>query len=148
MTDITEYIAELQREIKMRQQVYPGRVRTLKMSQATADKKTALMQNILMLFAAAQMFGVLPEHMHLSDITTLPFIEPDGNPFPISDLAPHIKECESEIAWRIHRLGGPMGKATRTHAERQLQLLKEILEILQRIQGLTRPVSQAQLSLF
>lgn len=129
MTDITaEYIAELHREIKMRQQVYPGRVKSGKMTQATADKKTELIRGIAALFHAAQLHGLEPVEMRL------PFYEPDGSPFPVTSLEPHIKEVGHEITYRIDRIDRLIG-ASRELALDQLRLFREILAILQRIQN-------------
>ena len=129
MTDTTaEYIAELHREIKMRQQVYPGRVKAGKMTQATADKKTELIRGVAAIFSAAQLHGVQPIEMRL------PFYEPDGSPYPVTTLEPHIKELNSEITYRIGRIERLIG-ASREHAMHQLRLIREILDILRHIQG-------------
>lgn len=46
MSTISEMIDEVRREIAMREHVYPGRVAAGKMTQAQADKKTAIMVEI------------------------------------------------------------------------------------------------------
>lgn len=140
MTDITQYIAELRREVAMRSSVYPGRVMARKMSQAAADKKTEIMKSVLIIFEAAEWLGIEPQEIKL------PFYEPDGDPFPITTLEPHIKECAIEIEWRVHRLErSNMGASSRQVAMQQLQLFKHILQILQTIQARHFPV---QTSLF
>lgn len=140
MNDIAEYIAELRREVAMRRSVYPGRVLARKMSQAAADKKTEIMESVLTIFKAAELFGIEPQAI------TLPFYEPDGDPFPVTTLEPHIKECAIEIEWRVHRLErSNIGASSRQVAMQQLQLFKHIPQILQTIQSRHFPV---QTSLF
>jgi hypothetical protein len=47
MSTISEMIQEIQREISMREHVYPSRVEAGKMTQASADKKIAIMMEIV-----------------------------------------------------------------------------------------------------
>lgn len=47
MTSIDEQIAEVEREINMRQRVYPHQVMAKKMSQGTADRHLNLMRDVL-----------------------------------------------------------------------------------------------------
>jgi hypothetical protein len=44
---LDEQIAEVEREIKMREQVYPGMVRLKKLSQVKADRQIAVMKAVL-----------------------------------------------------------------------------------------------------
>lgn len=46
MSSLTEMIAEVRREVAMREHVYPPRVEAGKMTQAAADKKVAIMIEI------------------------------------------------------------------------------------------------------
>ena len=131
--------AEAWREYKMRQQVYPGRVRDKKMTQRSADKKMQLMKEIAI---------VMHVNVLMQETPKLPIYEPDGI-IVITDLAPHIKEATTEINWREHRLRTHvLSNQQKREAETQLQLMKEILQILQTIQNESRPQQQEQLSLF
>lgn len=129
MTDIiAEYIAEINREVDMRRKVYPGQVKLKKMTQATADKKTELIRQIGVLFHAAQLGGIHPTEIQL------PIYEPDGSPFPITTLAPHITEANHELTHRAYRVDRLIG-ATRENALYHIRLLREIIRILEQIQG-------------
>lgn len=136
----TDYIAELNREISMRRQVYPGRVRSNKMTQAAADKKINLMQNVLALFTLAEQHGIQPDEI------SLPIKFTDA-PSQTTTLQPHIHEVNLEIEWRIERYGTLRGAATKEHALYQLDIMRHILSILQRIQG-AHIVSTTQTTLF
>lgn len=127
-TTTADHIAELHREIEMRRRVYPGRVKAGKMTQVSADKKTELIRGIAALFSAAALEGIQPIEMRL------PFYEPDGSPFPVTSLEPHIKELYHEISYRVDRIERLIG-ASREHAQHQLRLIREILDILSHIQG-------------
>lgn len=127
---MSKYESEISRETAMRRQVYPGRVKARKMSQALADKKIELMREIGALFHTAAFMAIEPENM------TLPFYEVDGSPFPITTIEPHIKEVESEIQWREYRLQNTrLGKASHAAASDQLQTMREIRAILKKIQA-------------
>lgn len=136
----SDYIAELKREISMRRQVYPGRVRSNKMTQASADKKTNLMENVLALFTLAEQHGIQPDEIRLP----IKFTEA---PSQTTTLEPHIREVELEIEWRIDRYGTLTGAATKEHALYQLDIMRNILSILQRIQG-AHIITTTQTTLF
>lgn len=128
MTDTTEYIAELDREIKMLEKIYPGLVKAGKMSQANAEKKIELIRGIAALFRAAQSFDLQPIEIRL------PFYEHNGSPFPFTTLEPHIREIDNRrnnLYTRAKRLTG----ASREYAIRNLRLIREILDILRYIQS-------------
>lgn len=129
MTHTThDYILELDRELRMREQVYPGRVRTRKMTQAAADRKTELMRQVRAIFYLAQECDLQPDEIKLPFTFT-------GAPFPTTTLEPHIREVQIEIEWRVQRFGTLTGAATKEHALYQLDLMRHILQALQKIQG-------------
>lgn len=138
-TIYAELTAEAWREFKMRLQVYPGRVQAGKMTQRTAEKKIQLMKEIAIVMHVTVLLRGIPK---------LPIYEPDGDPTPIPDLTQHIKEAETEIKWREHRIKTHvLNNKQKQEAETQLQLMKDILQILETIQNESGP-QQEQLSLF
>jgi len=139
MNTIAAHLQELAREYQMRLRVYPGLVKQGKMTQPTADKKAELIRSVASIFSAAIQQGV--------DVTDLrlPITIPEAGHFPITTLAPHIKEAESEIAYRIKRINRLSG-ATKEIAKGQLNLMRQILAILQHIQTQhNSPTSQGKL---
>ena len=141
MSDNATYIDEIEREVYMREKVYPGLVKAGKMTQVDADRKTALISNIARLFEYAERAGVPATEI------TLPF-HPPGIPFHTTTLAPQIQEVEKEIVQRIRRINR-LHPSTSTYglALYQLQLMRDILSILRHIQN-THTSAQAQLNLF
>jgi hypothetical protein len=141
MSDNATYIEEIEREVYMREKVYPGLVKAGKMTQVDADRKTALIANIARLFEYAEHFD-----MPATEIT-LPF-HPPGITFHTTTLAPQIHEIEKEIVQRIRRINR-LHPSTSTYeiAIYQLQLMREILSIIRHIQN-THNAAQAQLNLF
>lgn len=120
-----EYISELHREIEMRIRVYPGRVKTGKMSQAAADRKTEVIRSL-----AAMFHGAAENGIPVTDLR-LPI---SGDRFPITSLEPHIREVEQEIQYRSYRIERlPIPSATREYAIYQIRILREILDILRLI---------------
>lgn len=144
MHTTTDYLAEINREIDMRRQVYPGRVSLKKMSQAAADKKIELMRQIGVIFHIAETL-----HLHPQDLK-LPLYEPHGSPYPITTLEPHIKEAEQEIGWREHMLTKTnLGSATKRTKTEQLEIMREMLQHLRAIQDKETPAKPlTQTSLF
>jgi hypothetical protein len=55
-----ELIACVEREIKLRQQVYPNRVLTRRMRQKTADRQIAMMRQILEILREIEKAEMLP----------------------------------------------------------------------------------------
>lgn len=143
MHDINTYIAEATREVAMRRQVYPGRVSGKKMSQAAADKKIELMRQIGVIFHIAETLRMHPQDLKL------PIYEPDGSPYPISTLEPHIKEAEQEIGWREHMLTkSNLGAATKRIKAEQLAIMREMVQHLRAIQDKetsAKPLTQTSL---
>lgn len=136
MRKIADYIAEAHREVAMRRQVYPGRVSAKKMTQAQADKKIILMQQVGVVFHIAQLEKKDPWELRL------PLYEPDGEPFPITTLAPHIQECETELKWREHLMSKQSyGRATTAIKRAQIETLREMLAHLIEIQTASQPAA-------
>lgn len=124
---IQAFIAEISREIEMRNKVYPGRVSAGKMTQANADKKIILMKNIrAVLEHGADSEGCLalrlPIRIHAN--------------FVISTLDPHLKEVQGEIKWRetlLEKNGAAYGAATKALKKHQLALMRSVASILSHI---------------
>ena len=136
MRQLSDYIAEANREVAMRRQVYPGRVSAKKMTQAQADKKIILMQQVGVIFSIAQLEKKDPWELRL------PLYEPDGDPYPISTLAPHIQECQTELKWREHLMSKQSyGRATTEIKRAQIETLREMLAHLIEIQTASQPAA-------
>ena len=134
-----EYIAELEREVQMREKVYPGRVTQGKLTQAAADRKVELIESLIRVFRAAADLDCHPQDL------SLPISMP---PAQLTSLEPHLREVEQEIKWREHiLLRSNYGRATRQIKLDQLQILREILEHLRAIQN-RHQARQTQTTLF
>ena len=146
MKKLADYIAEANREVAMRRQVYPGRVSAKKMTQAQADKKTILMEQVGLIFYIAQLEKRDPWELRL------PLHRPDDHTYPITSLVPHIAECESEIRWREHLMAKQSyGRATAEIKRAQIETLREMTEHLRAIQNSSQPATaglNAQTKLF
>lgn len=130
------YADEAWRELKMRKQVYPGRVKAGKMTERSAYKKIRIMEEI------ANVFELLIIGHEKDFEINLPIYQPNGEPKPIRTLEPHIDEIESEIQWRKRRITSLIG-ATKELAQNQLALMIEMKKVLIKIQdGKTEPTQQ------
>lgn len=130
MRSTSEYLDEAIRETAMRRQVYPGRVSLKKMTQSQADREILLMQQIGDIFRIAQLHEINPSDLRL------PLYEPDGSPYPITTLEPHIRACENELRWREMLYGKrTFGQTTAALKKEQIEIMREMLQHLRNIQS-------------
>jgi hypothetical protein len=141
MQDNATYIAEINREVAMRRQVYAGLVKAGKMTQTEADRKTTIMANVARVFEYAEHTATQVHEI------TLPFAH-EGSPFYTTTLAPLIHEVNEEIYQRIRRIDRLQpNTSTYEHAMHQLRLMREIIGILRLIQN-TYTTEKSQPNLF